>query len=368
MDSEMKQIRERVAYSLENQRNQNFGDFLTVYLLDRLFLHVPRLPGEVRLIGSCLDDDLVASAIELQGVSKVPEGAALTAWGVGMRDAGGLSLESLAHTEILSVRGPRSASDLGLGDLFPQGDPALLLPSLYKPTKIARLSGQTICVPHFNDTRSDDEVKLASGANYVLRPSIRTSLDDVENFLDALTSADFVLCGSLPAAIAAVAYGIPFAFWDNGAIDTPFEWEDFAGSVNIPCQFVGDVAAGQSLYAETLKGPLKIPALWDSLSSAPFPIRSDALLRILKHEMSRLNPQESPCLDDAIRMFEKNRQFEDAIVANLDMLVGSLSSRVLNTAAFGAALPVAQSSDQAPEPDPTSADLMEALEDRKSVV
>jgi hypothetical protein len=56
MDSEMKIYREATPFWREDEAQQNFGDFLTAYFLDRLFLRVPRLPGDVRIIGSYLSD------------------------------------------------------------------------------------------------------------------------------------------------------------------------------------------------------------------------------------------------------------------------------------------------------------------------
>lgn len=321
--------RDTAPYWREDESLQNFGDYLTAYLLERLFVRVPRLPGDVRIIGSYLDDYHAGMAANLTVACGLPQRAKLIAWAGGVRTPGGLSEARRDQVQILSVRGPLSARDLELGDDFPTGDPGLLMPALYSPGRDTEFQGRTLCVPHFDDTRSDADIRLACGADLVLRPAIGKSFEDIETFIDRLVSADFVLCGSLHAAIVLAAYGRPFAFWDSGNVDIPFKWEDFALSVGIPCVFCSDITAGRRFFDEQIKPVLHIPPLWDALAVAPYPIRSEALLRIL---MGTSPAGATEPLAEILSVFSRHRSSTDEIVEDAAVLVETLQ-RVASKAA-----------------------------------
>jgi hypothetical protein len=110
--------------------------------------------------------------------------------------------------------------------------------------------------------------------------------------LDKIASASFVLTGALHAAIIACAYGRPFAFWDNGHVDIPFKWWDFASSVNILCVFVRNVNEGRRSYRDAITPRMRIPSLSPILEACPFFIRPSALLRALCHD-GRLRMDEA---------------------------------------------------------------------------
>src|SRR4030095_14557297 len=94
----------------------NFGDYVSEYLVDHLFLETARRHAEIRLIGSVLHNSFVPTG------EGNPD---LIVWGCGIRERGGLDPKLRGRVEILSVRGPISASELGLGTI-PQGDPVFL--------------------------------------------------------------------------------------------------------------------------------------------------------------------------------------------------------------------------------------------------
>src|SRR5262249_35650281 len=179
-------------------------------------------------------------------VAPIPESREhLITWGCGIRERGGLSAENRKRIQILSVRGPISASDLALG-ATPQGDPALLLPALYTPKRKRKFAEKATCIPHFHDRRPDEILLSQSGCDLVLRPNIPSGERFIEQFIDAVVSSRFVLSASLHGAIVAAAYGRPFAFWDPGVIDLPTKWMDFAASIGIPEGFVPDLTQGLS--------------------------------------------------------------------------------------------------------------------------
>ncbi|OZI32028.1 hypothetical protein CAL29_29780 [Bordetella genomosp. 10] len=215
----------------------------------------------------------------------------LIAWGLGVRDEGSLSPEAQARIEVSAVRGPISASELKLGMNVPIGDPGLLMPALYSPRRNEHAASRTICIPHFHDRRTDAAILAASQCDLVLRASIPNDLHEIERFIDSLTSADFVLCGSLHAAILAVAYGVPFAYWDSGNIDLPIKWKDFSASIGIDAPFAATLDEGRKIWSGQIEGHIQLPPLGKLLASAPYIIRPDALLKVARHILARHTDQ-----------------------------------------------------------------------------
>lgn len=280
---------ESIQFWLKNDEIQNFGDYLSAYFADKLFVSAPRTFPNVHVIGSVISDYWVEAAIRDSCLRGPEPSVAAIFWGCGLRQPMGSGDQSLsAHLRericIKAVRGPLSARELGLDPAFPLGDPGLLMPFLYEPVPVAGLLDHTIVAPHFFDTRNDDELCAITGADSVLRPNIARSLSEIERFVDTLCSSRFVLAGSLHAAIVAAAYGVPFAFWDSGNIDIPFKWEDFAESVNIPCVFHAGVESGIAHFCDAIEPQMRIPSLLPLLSSSPFEVKEDVLTKVLSHK------------------------------------------------------------------------------------
>ncbi len=320
---------DELVFWLKGEAEQNFGDALSLYLSERLFLRTLRRAVRVRIIGSCLHDDFVPEDYP-RGRPAPDTREPLIVWGGGIRERGGLTPEKQKRVEILSVRGPLSASELALGAEIPIGDPALFLPALYQPRQRRKFTGKSVCVPHFHDRRPDDFLLAQSGADLVLRPNIGSHESDIEAFIDAIASADFVLSASLHGAIVAAAYKRPFAFWDSGAaIDLPAKWEDFAASVGISAAFASDLAAGLTQYQLNIAPVISLPGLWDCFSKAPYLLRPDAILKLLRYELG-------PAVDSAlaadiaarIAVFEAQLPRFKAIAAESAEAVADLSDEM----------------------------------------
>ena len=311
---------ENVRYWRRQDAVQNFGDYLTEFFLSELFLPLPTGAAGIHIIGSVLDDMFIPEANEAS-----PEPT--TFWGCGLREPGGLSADKRASARILSVRGPRSASDLGLDQCFPQGDPALLLPALYTPTVNPHYVGRTICIPHFNDDREDGDLIAIGGADLVLRTAMPAEPRFLLEFIDAVVSADFVLSAALHGAVVAAAFGKPFAFWDNGHLDLPFKWQDFADSINVPVAFQREVAQGRRHYADAIKPGIVLPSLWPSLAAAPFPIRPEALLKVLRHELrAESSGAAAEKIDAKIALLEQTRPHVEQIISSANARMQALES------------------------------------------
>ena len=275
-----------VRYWLQGEGVQNFGDFLSEYLLQNLFYPQPSLGREIRIIGSCIDDGFMDSPPRSRDGGDL-DGHGPIFWGCGLRREDGLSAERRRGAEILSVRGPLTHAALRLTPTVPIGDPALLLPALYSPAGQRDPNRPTLIVPHFHDKRNDGELLSLTGCAAVLRPNIPNDLASIGEFIDQIVAADFVLCGAMHAAIVAAAYDRPFAFWDSGEVDLPFKWRDFAASVGIPCVFHSELTAAEAHYRAAIAPAIRIPVLWPVLVASPLPVRPNAFVSVIKKDIAR---------------------------------------------------------------------------------
>ena len=268
----------KVDYWLQGTAEQNFGDFLSAFLCDRLFVPIGIQAARYRVIGSAIADFIVREANDA-----IP-GQRLVFWGCGLRDEASLTPSWRQGAEILAVRGPLSHAALRLADDMPMGDPALLLAAIYRPAAAGDFAGRSVCIPHFHDRRSDADLLALSGADLILRPNLPNDPAALLAMIDAIAAADFILSSSLHGAIVAAAYGVRFAYWDNGHLDLPFKWADFAASVAMPNCFAQSVADGRMLYADVMAPRLRLPSLLPLLAAAPFVVRPEALMQLLAHE------------------------------------------------------------------------------------
>ncbi|MFO3797630.1 MAG: polysaccharide pyruvyl transferase family protein, partial [Anaerolineales bacterium] len=269
----------------------NYGDALSVFLVDELIYDIFPYSATTHIIGSVIFDGILSkSEPEFQTYGKPlydDRDVKSVFWGCGIRNPGSLNASSHPSVEFLAVRGPVTASDLRLGGTIPQGDPALLLPALYSPRKSPKFSGKTICVPHYNDDRTDEDIVKASGCDVVLRPAVKKNRESIKAFIDAICSAKFVLAGAMHAAVTAAAYGVPFGFWDSGAIDIPTKWEDTAGLLSIPCAFFETLDAASEFYDQQVASAIVIPSLWPLICVAPGLLKGAGMLKVLKYELER---------------------------------------------------------------------------------
>jgi len=258
---------ERVEYWLKNQPIQNFGDSLSRVFMDRLFLPVGSEAGAVHLCGSVIDNMFVDAARAIH-----PKTTPIF-WGCGIRTRGGLSTSNREQIKVLAVRGPISASELGLAGQIAIGDSALVLPVIYRPRSASFFENKSICIPHFHDNRSDDDLLNISGCDAVVRPNVSADLDDLYRLIDIIAASGFVLSASLHGAIVAAAYERPFGFWKAEAQpDLPLKWEDFAASANFPAIFRSSISEARRIYPE-IESKIKLPSLSPLIENAPYLVR-----------------------------------------------------------------------------------------------
>ena len=274
-----------LLYWLKGDDQQNFGDYLSELLFDCAFAAAKEEVAGYRLIGSVIEDRIIFD--DFREVSARDQ-EKIAYWCCGARSERPISSDAYHKCLFAGVRGPLTREVLGLPRHTTVGDTGLLTPLLHAPTTSLTTAGKTVCVPHFYDTKSDDELITLSLADAVLRPFIRNTTYDLLRILNDIASADFVLAGSLHAAIIACAYGVPFCFWDNGLVDLPFKWRDFASSVNFrPC-FVETVPEGKRAYDVLIRPRLRLPPLFPILTVAPFFVKPQLLLAAAEADARRL--------------------------------------------------------------------------------
>jgi len=287
----------RCYYWLENAVVKNLGDYLAAIVLDALgYRCVNRgYPDpQVRNPGRCLL--AIGSVLCNYTFGQISE--SVDVWGCGWRGTP-LSAAVVGRMQIHAVRGPRTATGLGLPANTPLGDPALLLPQL-KAMSITH-HGRTLVAPHFfriDQIGAIQRCKL-TGCDELLSirvigtpsPGLRILPRGLPEMVRAwvqlgipvrtawqaihrIAGAAFVLTGSLHGAILAQAYGVPWAAFDDGYVDVPEKWYDWADYLGVQIRFVSTLAEGAQWWqTEGRNGAIR--DLAPLLSAFPYPISSE---------------------------------------------------------------------------------------------
>jgi len=284
----------RSYYWRENHLLGNLGDALVPFLLRGLGY----TPVSLRTSGSAVRNPhrglLVIGSLltepDLAGIN-----TAVEVWGCGWK---GLPLSPQRQQQITvrAVRGPHTVAGLGLPADTPLGDPALLLPRLTKLRMAPH--GHTILVPHYHRARlmAVQQRRHLTGCDEVVSPLVfqargigrrgwgRQALAMSKGWLrfglrpftpwaavERIAGATFVLTGSLHGAILAQAYGVPWAAYDDGYIDAPPKWLDWAVYLGIAIEFVSTLAAGRQWWqTEGRRGAVR--DLQPLLHAFPYPL------------------------------------------------------------------------------------------------
>ncbi|SUP53620.1 Polysaccharide pyruvyl transferase [Weeksella virosa] len=180
-----------------SEEKDNFGDMIGPYLIAELS----------NLQVKHVDDFLPKKYLKYQKVY-LTVGSILYAadsnsiiWGSGIIDS---KQKVNKGAKYLAVRGPRTRRILlEQGNICPEvyGDPALLLPLLYK-TSIKKENQYTI-IPHYVDY---DAIHISEDINVDI---INLLTNDFNFTLDSIIKSNLIISSSLHGLIIAVAYNIP---------------------------------------------------------------------------------------------------------------------------------------------------------------
>jgi hypothetical protein len=225
-------------------------------------------------------------------------------WGCGWR-GNWLDDSLLDHVQIHAVRGPLTHRRFELDPSVPQGDPGLLVPWLcdFEPYE----HGRAIVIPHFRRTyaltaaercrRTGCEMLVPTQVRFDDAPNVRRKLRghvetlygqavlsiDCPTLMKAvaqIAGASFVLTGSLHGAILAQAFGVPWAAYYDGYVDTLPKWYDWAAYLGMQLDFVRNLAEGEKWWARYGKQG-RVQDLRPLLEAFPHEIQSKAGQRLL---------------------------------------------------------------------------------------
>ncbi len=225
------------AYWRHEMAKVNLGDYLTELILN--FMGHDFVPygsgGEFDNNGCLLGvGSLLGSWAWLENI-KGP----VDVWGTGAR---GSALDCSRFT-FHAVRGPLTVKLLNLPEDTPLGDPALLLPKwILKGFPME----ETLYIPHWASADAATNLELEqTGADELL--DMMCARKDVKDIIRRISSAGFVLTGSLHGAIIAQAYGVPWAFcFPRGRkVVMPFRLEDWCAYLGIKAELVTNLEEGK---------------------------------------------------------------------------------------------------------------------------
>ena len=117
-------------------------------------------------------------------------------------------------------------------------------------------------------------------------------------------------------AIIAAAYGRPFAFWSAGSVDLPTKWRDTADLLNRPYVLCTAIDDAEAYHAKKVVPNYRRPPAWQLLSRAPFPLKPDALLKVLNYEL-RINGAGDEKVEEFLRLFTEQSDHFDLLAASI---------------------------------------------------
>ncbi len=199
----------------------NFGDDLNVWMWRQLMPHLWNESDDIYFsgIGTILRRDLM------------PVGRKWVVMGSGVgytpppRDFGG------PLWQVLAVRGPLSASILGIDPTLAVTDAAILLASLqeYKPVPESSRSG-TVFMPHYQSLHAGNWEAVCKQAGVTfLDPRLESRV-----VLEVLRHAKLVLADAMHAAIVADTMRVPWVPLVTSATINTFKWLDWTETLSLP--------------------------------------------------------------------------------------------------------------------------------------
>jgi pyruvyltransferase len=204
---------------------ENYGDNLMTALLRGLFDVEPRY---VRMThADLIGVGSIADAYHRRNkpawkrfLSSIPK-RELHIWGSGFMNRSGEAIWP-QQIKFHAVRGPLSREKSGVPEL-PLGDPALLLPSVWKKPQT---HSEVAIIPHFA-TYGDFADKLS--ASLPKHWKLVNLIGDPENITNQIAGAEMVVSSSLHGLIVADAYNVPSILMkgDNRVKGDGFKYEDY---------------------------------------------------------------------------------------------------------------------------------------------
>ena len=187
-------------HKYREENKENFGDIITPYLVEKLTGKVPILFNPNFILAKYIKHSImVGSILEISNPNTL-------VWGTGIVDEEGI----IRGGKFKAVRGSKTFDRLkSLGYKVPNvvGDPALLLPLIYKNTIYKKYKYGIVC--HYVDF---EDVKLIHNNNRdILLINLLT--ENIEQVIDAILQCEKIISTSLHGLIVANAYNIEAKWW-----------------------------------------------------------------------------------------------------------------------------------------------------------
>jgi pyruvyltransferase len=130
--------------------------------------------------------------------------------------------DGIKTATVLAVRGPITRQAIiQAGGTTPEvyGDPALLMPLVYRPNNVVK-KYQVGYIPHY----IDDKFTKDYGEGLVINV-----LDDWKKVIDQILSCEMIVSSSLHGIILSEAYGIPavWAVWGDKIVGGRLKYDDY---------------------------------------------------------------------------------------------------------------------------------------------
>ena len=191
--------------------SRNFGDHLSKIVVSAVGM----------MQGVTLDDE-VKTAQRLFGIGSILHYAhgGDVIWGSGINGKVASGDIPARQLDIRAVRGPKTAArlrDMGMSvpDVF--GDPALLVPRLFKDRFVPTPNRDYVIVPNLHD------LPLVTDQTRLVSP-----LWGWNRCIEEILSAKFVIASSLHGLILAEAFGVPARYLRLSETESTFKYDDYA--------------------------------------------------------------------------------------------------------------------------------------------
>lgn len=263
-----------VLYKFGRLKHRNFGDELNVYLVEALTNKVA-IPVKATLFKNKINYCVIGSILDW-----IPLPTSII-WGSGvMFGWDEQKKRNLVFKEVSAVRGKLTYEYLrNKGIQCPQiyGDPALLLPYVYKP-EVAKKYKIGI-ITHISDNNRLIQELVDKNKDAVTR-ILLNEYNDWHEVINRFLECDLILSSSLHGLIIADAYGIPNVWIRSGKelAGGDFKFLDYFSSVNrtetlpLTVKEYMDVAYFQRCVVDYKKIEINLKPLVDA---CPFEIRKD---------------------------------------------------------------------------------------------
>ena len=200
-------------------------------------------------------------------------------WGSGVLCGDG-PLKNIPE-KILAVRGPESRKyliDKGISCPEVFGDPALLLPLIYKP--VVQKKYKLGVIPILADVRNPLVDRLINIGNGSVKFINMTDYGDWKSVIDDICSCDAIVSSSLHGLIVADAYGIPNARvkFSDSATGGDFKYDDYFESVS-RCKKVPTLVTFETEISELLS----LCSDWQPISFNHKPLLDSCPFELLKN-------------------------------------------------------------------------------------